>query len=535
MSRHLLCFLALSFFLVSCTGGTPHGAPSPTDDALLVYPTTCTAGPEILTGGPAAAAIDGANYTTIQDAIDAAVDGDTVHVCPGVHTEQLVVPTGLTLTLASWSGEAYDTVLDGASAHTPLRLDFNSIVTLEDLTFSNSVATYEICDVMTEFADGGAVHSSAESLVVRRCRFTHNTAEGSGGAIYHSNPEVGFVPPPPSTSVRIEDSAFHLNTARYAGGALSWVTLVPATFEVEGSLFVHNAAAYEGGGISVGGYEDYDLSISDSRFRDNQAVYCGGGIATGGWEEYELSVTDTDFHDNVALYSGGGIDAGGYGANEVVLDGVHFERNYSGSEGGALMAGGWLALDLQVACCTFAHNVASSNGGAVSLGAWDIQDITITDSGFTDNASGQGGALSMGTWGAQTLTMSDCQIEGNTAIEYGGAISLGGWADYQILDLTQVVLDGNDGGKDGAIHINGVAGDHPGTVEITLDTCTVTGNVGRGGVSMEHDYATVHSLDSDWGAGATDNTPSDVDTGGVTYSQYGSGATFTCEGWGVCS
>jgi parallel beta-helix repeat protein len=59
--------------------------------ALVVSPTSRAAGP-LIVGDPATCT--GATYPTIQDAVDAAVSGDTISVCNGTYTEQVTIPAG---------------------------------------------------------------------------------------------------------------------------------------------------------------------------------------------------------------------------------------------------------------------------------------------------------------------------------------------------------------------------------------------------------------------------------------------------------
>jgi hypothetical protein len=89
--------------------------------------------------------------------------------------------------------------------------------------------------------------------------------------------------------------------------------------------------------------------------------------------------------------------------------------------------------------------------------------------------------------------------------------------------MTGVTLSGNySAGEGGGISIDG--GD------AILDSCTITGNEGALYSGGGHVFTgSLESISSDWGAGASNNTPDDMGVeGGQSYSDFGLNESFTC-------
>ena len=73
-------------------------------------------------------------------------------------------------------------------------------------------------------------------------------------------------------------------------------------------------------------------------------------------------------------------------------------------------------------------------------------------------------------------------------------------------------------------------------VTVTLDSCTIESNADSssdGGVVLITESSTLTSDNSNWGTGATDNSPADInfyDSDASTAYSYGTSASFTCDG-----
>ena len=99
---------------------------------------------------------------TIQDAVDAASNGDTIKVWPGLYKENVHVPKSL---IIQGSGALWTTV-DGQQKDSVFEIGSNpeAVVTLSDMTIRNGKADY-----------GGGINNVGD-LTVRRCNIIRNTA-----------------------------------------------------------------------------------------------------------------------------------------------------------------------------------------------------------------------------------------------------------------------------------------------------------------------------------------------------------------------
>lgn len=165
--------------------------------------------------------------------------------------------------------------------------------------------------------------------------------------------------------------------------------------------------------------------------------------------------------------------------------------------GGAVSSNGWGTMTFGYEGCNFDGNHAEFVGGAVAYQQWG-SDISVTvNSTFTGNTSGaHGGAVALsGGWGVLDASFYTTTFVGNTAL-LAGAIQAGGVGTERVL-LVDSVVTSNFANVAGGIFIDGTS---------TIDARNV-----------------------DFGAGATDNRPEDVNGSPA----WGAAATFTCVA-GVC-
>ena len=109
----------------------------------------------------------GANYSSIQDAIDAASDGDTIFVYSGTYNENIVVNKTLTLT-----GENKDnTIINGVASGHVVEIKAYS-VNLSGFTIQNPVGAEMKCVKMSQ---------------VQSCRIANNVIKKGNDGIYLFN------------------------------------------------------------------------------------------------------------------------------------------------------------------------------------------------------------------------------------------------------------------------------------------------------------------------------------------------------------
>jgi hypothetical protein len=122
------------------------------------------------------------DYETIQEAIDASIDGDTVLVSPGTYAENInfngknIIVASLLLTTEN---EAYidSTIIDGDSSGTVVTFENEES---EDAELVGFIITNGYCD------DGGGIRCINSSPTVSFCKIESSFVEVSGGGIYIS-------------------------------------------------------------------------------------------------------------------------------------------------------------------------------------------------------------------------------------------------------------------------------------------------------------------------------------------------------------
>ena len=471
--------------------------------------------------GAQGAYVGDAPFTTIQSAIDSAVDGDTVAICPGTNYERIAVSLQDNLHLTSWSGDAEGTVLDGGGRGPILTVgDLVDEIRIDRLTFRNAVI------IDSEVRDGGAIHSNATSLTIEDCVFCENQADDDGGAIYHSG-----------SVAKITGSSFssnHTGNGGY-GGAIAFDGDHGA-YEVRDTVFSANTAGQDGGGLHSHG--EHSIELESTSFLGNVAEYAGGAVALETSGLTFVSIVNSTLESNTAGYEGGGISfyVAPSTSMEVVIGSTIFLDNYASYEGGAVSWGGsgasGSAATFLFEDSSFEEN-ASNAGGAIGIHGPSITSSVLLRSTFTGNSSeGMGGAVSIEAETAAEILFRECGFRENKGGAVGGAIHVCGSEDSSpfLVAFENTVLDANEADSwGGGVNCSGDQGD----VDIHLSGSAVTSN-GIGAVRLNAGCA-LESTDVDWGSEGTDNYPWDIDTDGEIYDGYEDSESFTCVGGGICS
>lgn len=390
---------------------------------------------------------------SIQAAIDAANDGDTIIVNAGDYTESLTLSKPVSLT-----GVNSDTTIIHAVAGqrvlTVTGATITNSVVISGLTFTGGYANF----------GGGLLADSPMNLI--SVRLISNTAYFSGGGLNASKPVTishswleanhaldgsggGFVTGDPLFMV---DTHIVGNTASEGGGGYvvsstriinSWferndqVGLADYSFDapltISNSTFVSNSGSSTGGGALLQ-YSTVPAFISGSYFEGNYTGY-GGGILSFR----DTIVTDTRFISNTAVRDGGGAALFGHST----VEDSYFERNVSLTD----VAGGLYGSEFVIRHTTFLSNSAPIGGALVGFG------IDLADSHFEGNSASDpfyGGGAILTFW---PLSISDTQFVNNRALHDGGAIYAG-----NVTDLTATRFISNSANHvGGSVFITGTS------------------------------------------------------------------------------
>lgn len=204
------------------------------------------------------------DYGLIQDAIQAARNGDEIIISPGTYYEAIDL-LGKTITVRSSDGPRVTTI-DGTGLDTSVvtcKWGEGPATRIEGLTITGGNALH----------GGGMYTEFYSSPTVSNCKFTKNAAS-YGGGMYNS----GSTP-------TVIDCAFVGNTASTVGGGMHNDHYSSPT--VTNCAFVGNTAGAGGGIYNY----DSSLALTTSTFSGNVAI---GGVGGGAMFNYRSSAMLTD-------------------------------------------------------------------------------------------------------------------------------------------------------------------------------------------------------------------------------------------------
>ena len=340
------------------------------------------------------------NYTTIQDALDAVSEGQTIQVYSGTHTGTgnvgLAWPNVDNVTLQGVT--SVDTILDGEQVNRHIQQDYIVDWTVQNIALINGKSPSITSSVPNR---GGSIYINISES---GHRLTLNTVIISGNQAYYGG-AVGQLFNGISNVV-VMNSVIAKNSATYGGGGF-----YAGTNTLTNSRIYSNSATTGGGGFYVG-----TNTLTSCDIYSNSAASGGGFI--GGINTltnsrlYGNSATDgggfnygTNTLINSSLYGNSAPDGGGfyYGTNTLTNS-----RIYSNS---ATYGGGFYQGTNTLTSSNVYGNSAASSGGGFYYGT----NTFISSNVYSNSAASSGGGFMFGT-----NTLTNTNIYGNSGSSYGG-------------------------------------------------------------------------------------------------------------------
>lgn len=344
-------------------------------------------------------------HATIQSAIAAAQEGDTVLVSAGSYSgpgNRDLNFLGKAILVKGQAGPARCIIDCGGAGRGAQFLGGETPESvLEGFTITGGTAT-----------NGGAVFCDGSSPTVRRCVLTRNGASALGGAIYATG-----------ASPVVERCAIVGNTAGSRGGALHVVA--GGTLLVRGCLMADNDGGNVGGAVSV----------SASNPTVEGCTIAGNGAASAGGAVYVTGLGETLLRDSVvwgdSAPSGAELFVSGTTATLTVT--------YTDVEGGEAGAGGngtlnWLAGNLETDPL-FADAASGNYRLAEGSPCVDAGDPAFAGApgeldldGRTRVADGDGDSLARVDMGAYERPACPADLDGDGAVAVTDLLEmLGDW------------------------------------------------------------------------------------------------------------
>lgn len=339
-------------------------------------------------------------FATIQYAIDASADGDTILLFDGTYTgpgNRDLDPLGKAIEIRSISDDPVAAVIDceGSMGEPHRGFLFHTSETRETgirgVTIRNGHAQYG-GGILLGWA-GNWFDPEPVSPTIQNCIFEGNVAVRDGGGIFvstHSDPLI--------------DSCNFVGNSAVTGGGIDFDLFYDGT--VVGCLFEDNTASSCGGG--VGAYGECSASFADPwgcfdcTFIGNSAPRGGGfGNLEGSSKARELG-------------------AAKYWLGPSAFERCYFEGN-TADEGGGFYSHEYTLY--AIAECVFVANSATQAGGAVH----DYRTFNVySNCTFVENDSPLGGAIRFASmdWYGEEPCIAGATFVANSGAE-GSALSIG--------------------------------------------------------------------------------------------------------------
>ena len=456
-------------------------------------------------------------YSTIQEAINYAVDGQIVQVAAGTYTENLNF-NGKNISVIGESQET--TTIDGDSSGVVVMFRNNEkrSAVLQNFTITNGYAV----NGNWPFSDDGAgIYINHSSPTLRNLSVVENYASDWGGGIALTN----------SSSPLLENMSINENSSGQHGGGLAiWDN---SSAEVRNANISNNTANGNGGGVLI----DYsNPTFENVQITGNSSGSMGGGVRVEG-NSYPI-MNNMVVSNNSADQGGGGIYFGNNN-NTTLTMGSSTISNNSAKYGGGI---GVMGNTINISNSTISGNTTSVSGGTNGGGVYAVGgSVNMEHVDVSDNtAASTGGGLYL-----QTVmgSLDRVTVVSNTANDNGGALKVccGGTIDIEnsifFSNSPGIQFSGNGGniinvsysnmeGGQGAVVMPGGDSLYWGPGNIDLDPLFVDAAAGDYGLQSGSPSIDTGNPDSDgdsveWGTDYDDRDPdmTRLDMGAYFYNQ----------------
>ncbi|OPX64647.1 MULTISPECIES: PGF-pre-PGF domain-containing protein [unclassified Methanoregula] len=359
---------------------------------------------------------------SIQAAVSAAADGDTIWLDPGIYREHdIVIDRNITIRAnTSLGGNRGNTIIDAEHAGRVFNVMGPFTFAIDNLALRNG--SVSSADIFVP-AEGGAILAGdpAGTLIITNSAFSDcqvttlaDSVEGLGGAISAYGP------------LSITGSSFAGCSASGEGGnnAGGAIYAGDSNTVIASSTFTNCSVS---GNTGIGGAVIGIYSITSTTFERCSA---SGTNALGGAVALAMNITGSNFID-CSVASETGISGGGAAALGVVITDSRFincSASGSSNVGGGAVWGSERVSGSSFSNCSVTAGDDLGMGGAITTG-WisglipEIDRSVFTDCSVTSGGDAGGGAVAGFTM-ITGSTFTRCSVTG-TDEAFGGAVYYG--------------------------------------------------------------------------------------------------------------
>ncbi len=381
------------------------------------------------------------DFETIQAAIDAAANSDTILVAPDEYVENINF-IGKAITVASLllttgdedyiSSTIINADADGSAVTFVDGEDRDSFLTGFTLT-RGSGTEIDIEEFNYSVVVGGAILIFESSPVVENCIITDSDARDFGGGLFLYR-----------SAASINDCFITGNSSGFeAFGDGAGVCCLGGEPTISGCQITENVTFY-GGGVYC---SESGAVFRDCHIEENIAHCAGGGAFVVGGSLFE----DCFFRNNSATGEGRWIEGswggGVYGDAEVIS--CEFCRNFAGV-GGGIYTQGQSSISFSLFFENYAETVGECNGSGAAVFA-DSGSVSIFRCDIIENQSENGGVLQGGE-ACEEMIVNSSIIWGNSESNFGGIDPVVTYSDVQggfegegNIDADPLFVNPNDG------------------------------------------------------------------------------------------
>lgn len=318
-------------------------------------------------------------YATIQEAVDAAFDGNEILIADGTYTgpaNRNILISGKYIEIRSENGPAGCRINCNGNGGAFNVIDVTSGETvIEGVTIQNGTSSS---------GRGGGIFCDGAPLTIRNCVVTNCSAPNGGGGIHAANAEV-----------HILDSEIINNSSTHGAGGLNIAQGTGSSIEdcrIAGNI-----------GKGAGGAFVRDAIVARCIIENNMSTDAG----PGGLEQREANVEDTVIQNNTCAM--GSTGAGGYHCNVGVagnaIRGCTIRGNQGGRTGGMTLTGPVVVERTEIT-----ENTGTDSGGGVRIDEGDPSFIACE---ISKNTAPDGGGVYVNSSGSN-VSFLGCTIADNS-------------------------------------------------------------------------------------------------------------------------